>query len=103
MIAPVQNYILFMDSWYEFLNSVYAEVYFADNWSPMTMTISHLGESRVASMALNCFVTSWVTAMLRWVKFKIKKNDFAQRTEPNKRREINLFVCICAQSVQIYM
>lgn len=51
-----------MDSWYEFFNSVYAEVYFADNWSPMTMTISQLGESRVASMTLSCFVTFWVTA-----------------------------------------
>lgn len=62
-----------------------------------------LGESRVASMAVSCFVASWVTAMLKWVKFKIKKNEFVQQTEPNKSREINLFVCICAQSVQMYM
>ena len=41
--------------------------------------------------------------MLKWVKFKIKKNEFVQQTEPNKSREINLFVCICAQSVQMYM
>lgn len=71
---------------YGFLNMilVYAEVYFADNWSPMMMTISQPGESRIASMPLSCFVTPWVTATLKWVKFKIKKMSLCNKQNLTK-------------------
>lgn len=61
MMAPVQNYILFMDFWYEFLNSVYAEVYFMmtidddDNQSARGESCSIDGSKLFCYVLSNCY------------------------------------------------